>query len=233
VKLPSEDSGPLLVRDELVFPGSPRTPPREAVDLVRGYLRGAKLRPQVRLRTLRRGVLLHDPNGRLLADVVDDAVSVLDGRRTDARFREFEVETTPDTPPGLLEAVIARLRAAGAGAPDPTPKYLRAIGGPEAAPAEILTPKLSRTASLGEVVTHAISDGVTRLIRHDPAVRLDTDPEGVHQARVATQRLVHARTCAPSAPRSTRTGRWRCARSSGGSGASSAPRATQTSCSRD
>jgi len=58
------------------------------------------------------GVLLADTQGRLLADVVDDTVSVLDGRRTAARLRELEVETTPSTPPGLLEAVIARLRVA-------------------------------------------------------------------------------------------------------------------------
>ena len=189
VKLPGEDSGALLVRDEVVFQGSPRTPPPEAVDLVKGYLRRAELRPQVRLRTLRRGVLLHDTQGRLLADVVDDSVSVLDRQRVVGGFRELEVETTDQTPPGLLGTVIARLRAAGAGAPDPTPKYLRAIGGPDMASAELVSGPLGPSASLGDVVTRAIADGVVRLVRHDPVVRLDTDPEGVHQARVATRRL--------------------------------------------
>lgn len=189
VKLPGEESGALLVCDEIVFKGGLRQPPQEAVDLVTGYLRKAELRPQVRLRTLRRGVLLHDGHGRLVADVVDDDVSVLRGRRVATGFRELEVETTPHTPPGLLDAIIDRLRAAGAGAPDPTPKYLRAIGGPEAAPPEIVVAELTRTASLAAVVTRALCDGAVRLIRHDPVVRLDTDPEGVHQARVATRRL--------------------------------------------
>lgn len=189
VKLPGGKSGALLVRDEIVFKGGVRQPPQEAVALVRGYLRRAELRPQVRLRTLRRGVLLHDGQGRLVADVVDDTVSVLRGRRVVNGFRELEVEATPDTPPGLLDAIVDRLRAVGAGAPDPTPKYLRTIGGPEAAPPEILVAELSRSASLAEVVTHALGDGAVRLIRHDPVVRLDTDPEGVHQARVATRRL--------------------------------------------
>jgi CHAD domain-containing protein len=189
VKLPGEDSGMLLVRDEVVFEGAPRTPPPGAVDLVKAYLRHAELRPQVRLRTLRRGVLLHDAQARLLADVVDDAVSVLHGERVVDRFRELEIETTDATPPGLLKAVIARLRAAGAGAPDLTPKYLRAIGGPDAAPAEIVLRELRPSAAVGDVVTHAVADGVVRLLRHDPVVRLDTDPEGVHQARVATRRL--------------------------------------------
>ncbi len=48
---------------------------------------------------------------------------------------------------------------------------------------------LSRSSSLGEVIRDAISDGVARLVRHDPIVRMDTDPEGVRQARVATRRL--------------------------------------------
>ncbi len=35
----------------------------------------------------------------------------------------------------------------------------------------------------------AIATSTARLIAHDPAVRIGTDPEGVHQARVATRRL--------------------------------------------
>ena len=35
----------------------------------------------------------------------------------------------------------------------------------------------------------AIAAGVTRMIRHDPGVRLGDDPEHVHQARVGTRRL--------------------------------------------
>lgn len=189
VKLPGEESGVLLVRHEVDFQGGPRTPPPAAVDLVKGYLRRAELCPQVRVRTLRRGVLLQDSQGRLVADVVDDAISVLDGRRIVRRFRELEIETTDATPPGLLKAAIGRLGDAGAGAPDLTPKYLRAIGGPEAAPMEIERRKLRRSATLRDVVTRAVADGVIRLLRHDPVVRIDSDPEGVHQARVATRRL--------------------------------------------
>ena len=111
------------------------------------------------------------------------------GRRVVRRFRELEIETTGATPPGLLRAVIARLRDAGAGAPGLTPTYLRAIGGPEAAPMEIGRRKLRRSATLRDVVIRAIADSVVRLLRHDPVVRLDSDPEGVHQARVATRRL--------------------------------------------
>jgi CHAD domain len=105
------------------------------------------------------GVRLHDRQGRLVADVVDDAVAMLDGSRPAARFRELEVA------------------------------YLRALGGRDAAPPEVVLSRLSSGASLCEVVSYAIAGGATRLIRHDAVVRLDTDPEGVHQARVATRRL--------------------------------------------
>jgi CHAD domain-containing protein len=189
VKLPGGTSGSLLVRQEVVFEGGSQRPPPAAVDLVSGYLRGAGLRPQIRLRTSRRGVRLETRDGRLLADIVDDEVAVVDGGRPAARFRELEVETTPDTPPGLVSAVVARLRAAGAGSPDPTPKYLRALGGRDAARPEVVLRPLSPGASLGQVTTYAIADGVTRLIRHDPMVRMGTDVEGVHQSRVATRRL--------------------------------------------
>ena len=40
-----------------------------------------------------------------------------------------------------------------------------------------------------EIVRAALSASAARLIRSDPVVRLDQDPEGVHQARVATRRL--------------------------------------------
>jgi hypothetical protein len=60
VTLPGDDSGALLVRDEVVFDGSPTTPPPGAIDLVQGYLRRAELGPKVRLRAVRRGVVLND-----------------------------------------------------------------------------------------------------------------------------------------------------------------------------
>jgi len=189
VKLPSDGSGSALVRDELVFDGSPDEPPPRAVDLLTPYLRHEQLHEQARLETLRHVLLLRDPQGQLVATVVDDDVSVLQGHPAERRFREIEVEATPETPPGLLDAMVARLLDAGTQPPARTPKYLRAIGGPEAAPAEVTEAELSPSSSFREAAANAISQGVIRLIRHDPVIRLDSDPEGVHQARVATRRL--------------------------------------------
>jgi CHAD domain-containing protein len=189
VKLSARSDGALLVRPELVFAGSSRRPPAPAVDLVRAFVRSAELRPQARLRTVRRGIEVYDAEGRLLAEVFDDEVSVLEGRRVAARFRELEVEIRNELPPALLDRLVERLQQAGAGAPDTTPKYLRALGAPAAQPPEVPLPKLASGATAGDVVRRAISASVIRLIEHDPVMRLDADPEGVHQARVATRRI--------------------------------------------
>jgi CHAD domain-containing protein len=189
VKLPSEDNGALLVRSELTFAGSARRPPAEAVDLVQGFIRTAELRPQMSLKTVRRRVELHNGEGDLVADVVDDEVSVFEGRRLATRFRELEVEIGDKTPAGLIDVLVDRFRQAGAGAPDPTPKYIRALGPRASQLPEVSIPELSSGATAGDLVRRAIAASVVRLIQHDPVIRLDLDPEGVHQARVATRRL--------------------------------------------
>ena len=190
-KLPAEaGGGDMLIRSEFAFPGEDATmPPDEAVDLIRAYVRTATLRPVVRLRTIRRRVQLLDLEDRLLGEVVDDEVSVLSGRRIAARFRELEVEITDDTPDGLLDEVIERLRAAGAGAPDPTPKYERAVGAFATQPPEVQVAQLSPAATVSDVLGRALAMSVLQLLRHDVVMRLDADPEGVHQARVASRRL--------------------------------------------
>jgi CHAD domain-containing protein len=198
LKLPSEGAGDLLERTELTFDGDPRRPPPEMIELVRAYVRTAALEPQVRLRTLRRRIDLQDPDGQVVVRLSDDEVSVLDGRRIAGRFRELEAEATEATPDGLLADVVERLRSEGAGDPDPTPKVVRALGPRAEEPPEVEVTELGSKPTAADVVRAALAEGVTRLIRHDVVVRLDTDPEGVHQARVATRRLrSHLRTFAP------------------------------------
>jgi CHAD domain-containing protein len=190
VKLPAVIQGDLIVRGEHTFEGDdPAQVPPEALDPIRGYVRTAELRPVVRLRTVRRSTRARDLEDRQIVEVTDDEVSVLAGRRIAARFRELEVEVGDATPPGLLEEILARLRAAGAGDPDPTPKYVRAVGPLGAQAPEIVTPPLPSGATAGDVVRRSIATSVTHLIRHDVVMRLDADPEGVHQARVSTRRL--------------------------------------------
>jgi CHAD domain-containing protein len=189
VKLPAERDAPFLVRPEIVFEGNGDLPPPDAVELVRGFIRGGSLRPRVHMTTIRRRTGLHDSAGRLLGGVVDDAVSVLDGDATTSSFRELEVEIADETTPELLDALVERLRQAGAGAPAQTAKYVRALAPTSPLLPEVEVPDLGADATAGNVVRRAIALSAIRLIRHDPVVRLDADPEGVHQARVATRRL--------------------------------------------
>lgn len=189
VKLPAERDLPYLVRPEVVFQRNGDAPPEEAVALVRGFIRDGELGVSVRMTTIRRRTAIHDAYGRLMGGVVDDAVSLVDVGNAPASFRELEVEIGDEMPPGLLDALLERLRQAGAGAPDQTAKYVRALAPESPLVPEITVPELEADATAGEVVHRAIALSVTRLVLHDPVVRLDVDPEGVHQARVATRRL--------------------------------------------
>lgn len=188
VKLPPERDAPFLVRPEIVFEGEGESPPAAAVELVRALVRTAELRKSVHMTTIRRRTEMHDAAGRLIAGVVDDAVTIANGTGP-AAFRELEVEIGDEMTPDLLDALVERLRQAGAGMPEQTAKYVRAL-----APATPLLPEIE-IADLGpestaaDAVRRAIALSVIRLIRHDPVVRLDVDPEGVHQMRVATRRL--------------------------------------------
>jgi CHAD domain-containing protein len=190
VKLPEGQDGALLVRAEHTFPGDGRTPPAAALALIRPFVRTARLSPSARMHTLRRPVELRDPEGSRLAEVVDDEVQVLEGRRILARFRELEVELDEAAGAGLLERVVDRLLEAGAKAAEPTPKYLRALGGRERVLGpEVVQPEVDAGASVETLLRHDLAGGVLRLFRHEAGVRTGEDPEAVHQARVATRRI--------------------------------------------
>jgi CHAD domain-containing protein len=193
VKLPDrgdEDDGAFLARREVVFEGAEaRRPPEAAVDLVRAYVRTAALGTVARLHTRRARVDVTDELGLPLAVVTDDEVSVMQGRRVASRFREVEVELVEGTPPEVLDSLVGRLRDDGGATVDNVSKLARALGPAAIEAPEVIVPEIDRDATVAEVVRRAIAASVTRLLRHDPDVRLGEDPEAVHQARVATRRL--------------------------------------------
>ena len=196
VKLPDSGSnGSMMERNELEFRGTAKAPPPAALRLVRAYLRNAALQPIAHLSTLRHRVVLADADGRQLAEVVDDEVSVLERRRVAARFREVEIEVAEGGADALLNAVRKRLLAAGASPSDQTPKLVRALGSKAAAPPEVVASPLPRRPSTGQLVERALSAAVAALLANDPGVRLRSDPEAVHDARVAARTLrSHLRT---------------------------------------
>lgn len=182
---------------ELAFEGATRRPPDQAMALVRAYLRGAALEPVARLSSWRRRVPLLDGAGHQLAEVVDDEVSVLSGRRVAARFRELEVDLD-SAGDELLASLLERLQRAGAIRAARTPLHLRALGPAAQAEPDVVVPALPRDPAAADVVRAAIAAGVQLVLRHDPLVRVGGDPEHVHQARVGTRRLrSHLRTFRP------------------------------------
>jgi CHAD domain-containing protein len=100
-----------------------------------------------------------------------------------------EVEVEDEAPEGLLSAVVQRLRDAGAGAPDKTPKVVRALGPRALEPLAGAVTAVGSDSAMGEVVRAAVGNALVRIVAHDPGVRLGDDPEDVHQARVGTRRL--------------------------------------------
>jgi CHAD domain-containing protein len=65
-------------------------------------------------------------------------------------------------------------------------------------PPEVSPPAVQPDSPAKDVIKSVLSEAIASLLRHDPLVRTSGDPEGVHQARVATRKLrSHLRTFGP------------------------------------
>ena len=186
LKLPVGARGSELEREELNFEASRREPPAELRSLLTAYTRGEPLTAVATLRTRRRRIHLVAADQTPIAEVADDEVSVIEGRRVVSRFRELEVEALAD---GVdLQVLGDQLRTAGATESEPIPKVVRALGSRATAPSEIAPKAIAADGRLADVVAASIADALMRIVRHDPQARLG-QPEGVHQIRVAMRRL--------------------------------------------
>ena len=191
VKLPEDGRGSDLVRREIRFDGPPDHVPDPAADLVLASTRSLSLLPVARLTTVRRPVEIRDPKGQLLAEVVDDTVSVSREQGPVGRFREVEIELHTNGAKGrrVLDAALSRLVGAGCNAETPLPKLVRALGEPATRPPDVVVPPLPDGATVIDLVRHSTARSVAEIIRHDPGARLGGDDEDVHKLRVATRRL--------------------------------------------
>jgi inorganic triphosphatase YgiF len=196
LKLPSESSQ-VMTREEMFFVGASGRVPEGVSDLVTAFARHAQLKPVATLNTKRRRWALLDVGEDQLAEVSDDEVSILEGRRVVARFRELELEAISI---GLddLKRIGTELRNAGAMSSEPIPKAVRALGPRATAPDDIPQPsELSPKSPAAVAVRWSISQGLRRIVANDPRTRLE-DVEGVHQMRVGARRLrSDLRTFAP------------------------------------
>jgi CHAD domain-containing protein len=191
VKLPEDERGSNLVRREVRFEGPVDQVPNAAADLVLASTRALALEPVASLTTVRRPVEIRGADGKLLAEVVDDTVSVSHNQNPTGWFREVEVELHAGGGEGdrVLQAAVSRLIAAGCEAEPPLPKLVRALGRPATRPADVVVPPLPLKATVVDLVRQATARAVSQIIHHDPGARLGDDPEDVHKLRVATRRL--------------------------------------------
>jgi CHAD domain-containing protein len=177
LKLPSGDD-----RLELEVQGSPRQVPQTLIDLLPAVTRGRPLRPAATLVTRRHGVMVRDA-GRDLAEVLMDEVRVTARGAAVSRLSELEVELV-DGDDGSLNRIEHALRDAGARDGDERPKLFRALGLEQQQP-----PVPRRSARPLRQLSAMLEAQYRAIIVNDPGTRLGTDPEHLHQHRVAIRRL--------------------------------------------
>lgn len=126
LKTPGRMEGDRVVRGEHEVGGGGDAPPSALLDLLPGEIDTATLHPVAVLHARRR-VLRLSAGGAGGVEVMDDSVDVLDAEGSVVeRFRELEVEVG-EGGDDLADRVAARLRAAGAGPPEMSSKYRRAL----------------------------------------------------------------------------------------------------------
>jgi CHAD domain-containing protein len=171
-------------RDVETFRGGDQ-PPVEAVDFLTAYHRGARLLPLVTLRIATRRLTMQDHGGAVVH--VDDERTDSVRNRASGHLRRLTV-SAPHRARKPAASVVRLLRDAGAHDGDLGPAHMLAAALEPPAP-EVAAFDVSSQSTVADAIRGALGASVTRLIRHDGAVRLGHDAEAVHQARVATRRL--------------------------------------------
>ncbi|MBW3591248.1 MAG: CYTH domain-containing protein, partial [Actinobacteria bacterium] len=168
-------------RLEIEEPGGPSAPPASLSGLLVAPLRGARLVPVAKLRTVRTGVAVTDGT-RSVAEVVVDGVQVLNGTRVVNRFSEVEVELV-DGDESDLKSILPVLESAGAYAGDGRPKVFQIL--------DYRPPSSGGSRSVSDLarVQGFIREQFEAIVGHDAGTRVGADPEDLHQQRVGIRKL--------------------------------------------
>lgn len=177
-------------RDEVRLELSEHVPARLG-DIVSPLIGEKPLKAQVIVETLRTPASIVDSTGRMLAEVVDDRVTVRLPGMPDSHFREIEVEAADaDDPASLacMQHVVDQFLAAG-GSLGTSSKAASALGTRASGECDVPEPKLPSSHVMAvDVIRYAIGHGVRALMLADVDVRRDA-PDAAHQMRVAARRL--------------------------------------------
>jgi CHAD domain-containing protein len=163
-------------RLELEEPGGPAGPPDTLRALLRAHERRAALEPVAELRTRRHGSLV--TRDQDTAEVTVDEVTVMDADQSvAAEFVELEIELR-EGDPTALGRIAKELERAGAKTSDQTPKLFRVLS----------LPQRPRAKTPFESLRRLLHEQLDQIFAHDPGTRLGTDPESLHDMRVAVRR---------------------------------------------
>ncbi len=173
---------------------APVAVPAEVIAPILALVRVRPLRIIARLRTRRTALHLIDDSGHRLLELADDRVEASDSATGTVRtWREWETELLDGAPEStqarsaLLDAVEARLLAAGARPAVSASKLATALGRTSLAPVHRAV-SLDRASPASEVLLAAVGALVEDIASIDPLVRLDR-PDSVHQLRTRVRRL--------------------------------------------
>ncbi len=191
VKLPEpagNDDSELLARTEVRIPSDGKSPPAEALALVAPFARGEALQPVASIQTTRQPVRIDDPQGRSVAELVEDHVRVELPDQPPWNFRMVEIELAAGRRSTEVSPIIKRYHRAGARSVWRS-KLARALGPAAEAPPDVVVPPVSSSPTAREVIHAAIARSVQSHLLNLPIARVGEGSEGVHQARVALRRL--------------------------------------------
>ncbi|NMI02308.1 CHAD domain-containing protein [Pseudonocardia acidicola] len=164
----------------------PDGPPGELDELIRGVRRDRPVRPVGRVRTVRVRTGLRGAGERLLAELVQDEVTIatLGGSTDLSSWTEIELRRV-EGDAGLLTAVEQRIREIGAA---PAPRGAAAALDRLLIPAPPRRRRAGKKGSAGAVLMDYVGTQVDRIAEQDLRARRD-EPDAVHQLRVAARRL--------------------------------------------
>jgi CHAD domain-containing protein len=161
-------------------PGGPAEPPEEMRELITAAAAGFSVAPVARVSTQTGGFRVKAGSSSL-ARIDVATVAVLEGRRTIRAFCEIDVEQLA-ADRKELSRIEKILRGAGAKRTNGAGLLERTVGRDEEPELPAPTRELERLRAFCRYQ-------YARMLAHDPGVRLGSDPEDLHQLRVASRRL--------------------------------------------
>jgi CHAD domain-containing protein len=161
--------------------------PALMADVVTALARRAPLAAVATLETAHTTHVLHGADGQVVAELMDDTVSIMDGDVVAGRFRELSVQAAAEGDPTI--APLVDLLTAHGAVPGTTSKIVSALGPGAQADPDVPEPQPATPDEPAADAVHAhLVTHVRRFLLQDVRVRRDL-PDSVHQMRVAARRL--------------------------------------------